>query len=71
MSVEVILKAPPAARRRAAVLASCIDEYVACAATCTVCADACRGEDDVQARLPAAFGRARRWLQLRRDRLPA
>src|SRR5918997_2007420 len=33
----------------ATVLARCIDECVACAATCTICADACLAEDDVRA----------------------
>ena len=30
-----------------AVLARCLDEYGACEASCTICADACLAEDDV------------------------
>jgi hypothetical protein len=50
MSVQAILKThprPPIAD--AALLAGCIDECVACMASCTVCADASLAEDDVGA----------------------
>ena len=53
MSVEPILRThprPPIAD--VAVLAACIDECAECAATCTICADACLGEPD-----PAALRR--------------
>lgn len=50
MSVEAILAAhpsPPIADL--GVLVRCIDECGECAATCTVCADACLAEDAVRA----------------------
>ena len=49
MSVDAILKAhprPPLADMAA--LVRCIDECAECAATCTVCADACLAEDDIR-----------------------
>ena len=49
MSVEAILNAHPRAPvAELGVLARCIDECRECAATCTVCADACLAEDDVR-----------------------
>jgi hypothetical protein len=48
MSVEGILRTHPRpAVVDLAVLARCIDECHACEATCTICADADLGEDDV------------------------
>lgn len=48
MSVQGILTTHPRpAIADLAVLARCIDECGGCAATCTVCADACLAEDDV------------------------
>jgi hypothetical protein len=48
MSVELILKTHPRSLiAETAVLARCIDECSECAATCTICADACLGEGDV------------------------
>jgi hypothetical protein len=50
MSVAPILETHPRQLiAEAPVLAACIDECGACAATCTVCSDACLGEDDVRA----------------------
>jgi hypothetical protein len=50
VSVEAILQTHPRPLiADAAVLARCIDECAACAATCTVCADASLAEDDVRA----------------------
>ena len=50
MSVQAILETHPRPLvADAAVLAGCIDECVACAATCTICADASLAEDDVRA----------------------
>ena len=49
MSVEAILRThprPPIAD--VAVLATCIDECAACAALCTICADASSAERDVE-----------------------
>jgi len=49
MSVQEILRSHPRPLTAdAAVLARCIDECAACAATCTICADASLGEDDVR-----------------------
>lgn len=49
MSVETILKTHPRPLiAELAVLAACIDECGDCAATCTVCSDACLAEDDVR-----------------------
>jgi hypothetical protein len=49
VSVEAILQTHPRPLiADAAVLARCIDECATCAATCTICADACLGEDDVR-----------------------
>jgi hypothetical protein len=50
MSVQGILQThprPPVAEM--AVLVGCIDECGTCEATCTICADACLAEDDVDA----------------------
>jgi hypothetical protein len=48
MSVEGILRTHPRpAVADVALLARCIDECGACEATCTICSDACLGEDDV------------------------
>jgi hypothetical protein len=48
MSVEAILRTHPRpAIADVPVLARCIDECGACEATCTICSDACLGEDDV------------------------
>jgi hypothetical protein len=48
MSVETILKTHPRPLMAdPAVLAACIDECITCAALCTICSDACLGEDDV------------------------
>jgi hypothetical protein len=50
MSIEAMLKTHPRPLiTELGVLARCIDECGECAATCTVCADACLGEDDVRA----------------------
>jgi hypothetical protein len=50
MSVEAILKTHPSPLIGPIdVLARCIDECGDCAATCTVCADACLAEDEVGA----------------------
>ena len=47
MSVETILKTHPRPLiAELAVLAACIDECGDCAATCTVCSDACLAEDE-------------------------
>jgi hypothetical protein len=49
MSVQEILQSHPRPLiADAAVVARCIDECVACAATCTICADASLAEDDVR-----------------------
>jgi hypothetical protein len=50
MSVQAILQSHPRPLiADATLLARCIDECGACAATCTVCADASLAEDDVRA----------------------
>ena len=47
MSVEQILRTHPRPPiTDVAVLAACIDECAECAATCTICADACLAEPD-------------------------
>ena len=49
MSVQDILKTHPRPLiADVAVLARCLDECGACAATCTICADACAAEEDVR-----------------------
>jgi hypothetical protein len=50
MSVAAILEVHPSRLiAEVGVLARCIDECGECAATCTVCADACLAEEDVRA----------------------
>src|SRR4051812_32269416 len=49
MTVTEILKVHPRPLiGELTVLARCTDECYACAATCTICADACLGEEDVR-----------------------
>jgi hypothetical protein len=47
VSIQEMLRPHPSQAAHDESIARCIEEAVACAQTCTVCADACLAEDDV------------------------